>query len=325
MAATAAAWYDPDGVAFAEDADPQPTTTRARRVRGLAQGPAAMDSRALVGAIPNAALVVAHDGRIVAANRAADELFCRPVTDFQVEDLIPEALRPAHASLRRSSVSTGHSRAMGSGIVVAAARADGTTFPAEVSISPVDTDEGPATLAIIVDTSRSVERLATLEHQATHDPLTGLGNRVALHAFLADVFSLPAADRPVSVLAIDLDGLRDANRRLGHAGGDALLRGYAHRLVSLVRPVDFVARIGGDEFVVVCEGSTETSRVIAARLVGPHEERRGTRGGAPVLVTASIGLAARRGREGASTLLRRADDALLEAKLAGRCRVVEAR
>jgi diguanylate cyclase (GGDEF)-like protein len=101
------------------------------------------------------------------------------------------------------------------------------------------------------------------------------------------------------------------------------LRSFSARLRATVRAGDIVVRSGGDEFIVLCAGSMDTARLIAERLTGPIRERRS---GAPAgpEVTASIGLAARRGAERSDTLLRRADRALMSAKAAGRRQVVEA-
>jgi diguanylate cyclase (GGDEF)-like protein/PAS domain S-box-containing protein len=320
----ASGWYDPD--AIGNPAPPDMAAVATPPHQGWPGGGRliALDPAVLVSAMANAAVVVDHDGRIAAANGFADSLFERSVVGLPVEELVPESRRAAHATLRQASTSTGHSRPMGSGIAVQGVRPNGTTFPAEVSLSSIATSNGPATLAIVVDTSELAARMATLQRGALHDPLTNLGNRAALRAALDAVFALPVSQRPVTALAIDIDGLREANRRFGHGGGDALLLGYAQRLQAVVRPDDFVARIGGDEFVVLCAGPLETGRAVAARLTGPHRERRGRQGAAATSMTASVGIAARRGREGASSLLRRADEALLAAKGAGGCRVVEA-
>ena len=320
----ASGWYDPDAIGSPVPADTEADTAPSHG--GSPQGgrPDALDPAILVSAMANAALVVDHDGRIAAANDLADGLFERSVVDLLVEELVPESRRAAHAAFRRVSTSTAHSRPMGSGIAVHGVRPDGTTFPAEVSLSSIATADGPATLAIVVDTSELAARLATLQRNALLDPLTNLGNRAALRSALEAVFAFPVSQRPVTAIAIDLDGLRDANRTFGHAGGDALLRAYAHRLRTVVRSDDFVARTGGDEFIVLCAGPLETGRAVAARLTGPHRERRGRQGAAAGPTTASVGIAARRGREGAATLLRRADEALLAAKSTGGGRVVEA-
>ena len=103
-------------------------------------------------------------------------------------------------------------------------------------------------------TEQRVARDALL-HQAFHDPLTGLPNRLLLLDRLTQALSR-LARRPsiVSVIYLDIDRFRMINDSLGHTAGDQLLQAVAARLGDLVRPEDTLARTGGDEFVVLCEG-----------------------------------------------------------------------
>ncbi|WMT91640.1 EAL domain-containing protein [Pelagibacterium sp. H642] len=96
---------------------------------------------------------------------------------------------------------------------------------------------------------------ARIEHNAMHDPLTGLPNRRYLdHILEAHTRQSAGAKGHVSILHIDLDRFKQINDTLGHAAGDAMLIHAADVLKSAVRPTDFVARIGGDEFVILCLG-----------------------------------------------------------------------
>ncbi len=94
-----------------------------------------------------------------------------------------------------------------------------------------------------------------LNYQATHDALTGLPNRVLFLRKLSEALERSVTTkRGVSVMFVDLDKLKDVNDNIGHNVGDQLLNSIAKRLVSATRPSDLVARIGGDEFVVLCDG-----------------------------------------------------------------------
>jgi diguanylate cyclase (GGDEF)-like protein len=111
---------------------------------------------------------------------------------------------------------------------------------------------------------------ARIEHNALHDPLTGLPNR----RYLDDVLEMHAkrvakVAIPASILHVDLDRFKQINDTLGHAAGDAMLIHAAGILKSAVRQSDFVARIGGDEFVVFCLGekSGEELRTLAGRII----------------------------------------------------------
>ena len=94
----------------------------------------------------------------------------------------------------------------------------------------------------------------TLAHQAAHDPLTGLANRVRLQATLDAALARPVtrvASSGVGLLYLDVDAFKPVNDRYGHAAGDEVLQSIAHRLRAQVRPQDTVARVGGDEFAVI--------------------------------------------------------------------------
>ncbi len=168
------------------------------------------------------------------------------------------------------------------------------------------------------------ERTGQLRHQALHDALTGLPNRV-LALDRAEQMLARARRRhtPAAALYIDLDGFKHINDTFGHAAGDELLRIVAARLSGIVRESDTAARLGGDEFIVLAEGSTLDAgpELVAERLIEvlrvPYE--LGGEEARQVSVTASIGIAVGM-RESADELLRDADVALYEAKAAGKNR-----
>jgi len=150
------------------------------------------------------------------------------------------------------------------------------------------------------------------------DLLTALGNRGSY--FQALDSSIEAGDRP-AVLYIDVDGFKEVNDRLGRLAGDSALRVIARRLSSIVRPTDELARVGGDEFAILCAGDVTESQVIAiaARVVERLAEPISI-GDAPALkLGASVGIVFDYPRGTTSdTLLAAADDALCDAKAAGR-------
>jgi diguanylate cyclase (GGDEF)-like protein len=164
---------------------------------------------------------------------------------------------------------------------------------------------------------------ATLTKQATHDSLTGLPNRALLvdHIDRALIIA-KRSGRHVAVLLVDLDRFKQVNDSQGHATGDATLCMAADRLIAVLRPTDTVARIGGDEFVVLAPDilSDLDAMDLSARLIAALSQRA-TGGEEGERVTASIGIAVSiAGRGAAETLLEHADTAMYRAKsLGGAC------
>jgi diguanylate cyclase (GGDEF)-like protein len=168
------------------------------------------------------------------------------------------------------------------------------------------------------------EKTGQLRHQALHDALTGLPNRVlALDRAEQMLARSRRHDLPVAALYVDLDGFKDVNDTFGHAAGDELLRIVSARLQSVIREGDTAARLAGDEFIVLVDGSTLDAgpELVAERLLEalrrPYDMRAVI--GRELAMTASIGIAFGV-RESAEQLLSDADVALYEAKTSGRDR-----
>jgi diguanylate cyclase (GGDEF)-like protein len=163
--------------------------------------------------------------------------------------------------------------------------------------------------------------LATVSHQATHDALTGLPNRVLFLERL--VAAIPAAsDRAhLAVLFCDLDRFKEVNDTFGHAAGDELLRQVAARLRGVVRPGDTVGRLSGDEFAVILPGlpAAGDAHNLADRVAACFAEPFRLEG-VDVEVGTSVGVAVHVvGSQGtAETLLREADAAMYRHKEQGR-------
>jgi diguanylate cyclase (GGDEF)-like protein len=179
--------------------------------------------------------------------------------------------------------------------------------------------------AIPVPVTEDPEDLAALAHAATHDLLTGLPNRSLLHDRLAQALEAHregSAPGGLAVIFFDLDGFKKVNDSLGHRAGDELLSEAAQRILGIVRPSDVVARFGGDEFVVVCEGlSWELEALGVADRIRQTLERPFWIDGQDVYVSASLGVSYPRSPDDdADSLLSDADAAMFEAKRRGRGR-----
>ena len=168
---------------------------------------------------------------------------------------------------------------------------------------------------------RSRSYAKTQEFMALHDPLTGLSNRRLLAERVSQaIIHAKRYDSIMAVVYLDLDGFRQINNTLGHDVGDLLLKLVAARLVAAVRQEDTVARLGGDEFVIAMphvsnvKGVALAAEKIIKALSQPYSIQ-----GNKVWVTASagIGLYPFNGKD-VNTLLKNADAALLDAKLANK-------
>lgn len=176
-----------------------------------------------------------------------------------------------------------------------------------------------AQLAVALAWSTLTQDLA---RRAEEDPLTGLANRRCLDAALGDAIDRRVRPRELAVLTLDLDGFKAVNDTHGHGVGDGLLVAVAGRLLAEVREEDLVARVGGDEFLVLLCGAQAGARAVAVagRLV-IAVARPFRVGGHEVHVGASVGVAVDRGG-GAREVLEASDRAMYRAKHAGRGRVV---
>jgi diguanylate cyclase (GGDEF)-like protein len=157
------------------------------------------------------------------------------------------------------------------------------------------------------------------QHSALHDPLTGLPNRVLLMDRLA---RQAASGLGGAVLFVDLDRFKEVNDTFGHDVGDQLLVEVAHRMTTLLRPEDTLARLAGDEFVVLCDGVV--SEQVAVDLGGRIRDALSQPFPLPAgvaQVSASVGVVLVAAEADAERLLRDADMAMYQAKRAGRDQV----
>jgi len=163
-------------------------------------------------------------------------------------------------------------------------------------------------LAIAV---RKVQLHVQIQHDATHDRLTGLLNRHYLEAWVGQVVD----DEPAAVLMIDLDRFKEVNDTLGHHAGDDLLKEVATRLGRCLEDDDLPARFGGDEFAVFAPRVGEHEASLLAEKISQALEEPFALGESTVAVAASIGIAVSPEHgQTSELLLRRADLAMYDAK-----------
>lgn len=155
-----------------------------------------------------------------------------------------------------------------------------------------------------------------LYRDSTLDSLTGSGNRRLLDDVLAELPQGPDAVE-MSLLLLDIDHFKNVNDQFGHAIGDLCLNRLAHLLMTNLQPEQKLFRYGGEEFVVLTPGNAMDAHALAERLRTDVEDTQLIR---EAKITMSIGIATRRLHENAHDWMRRADDAMYEAKKLGRNR-----
>jgi diguanylate cyclase (GGDEF)-like protein/PAS domain S-box-containing protein len=205
-------------------------------------------------------------------------------------------------------------------------RADGAQLWGDCMITPVVEADGGTSgyVAVVRDITQEHDRELQLLDQAQTDPLTGLCNRRGLERCVAtlDLRLARGSGRPCWLM-LDVDHFKRVNDTHGHESGDAVLRALAANLQESAREGEVVARLGGEEFVLLMPSVTEeAAALVAERLRGRVEALKVATGGTTVRVTASIGVALQGQEEDWSEALRRADAALYAAKRSGRNRVV---
>ena len=177
------------------------------------------------------------------------------------------------------------------------------------------------------DVTREQERDAQLEFEVSHDYLTGLHNRRKCMQVLSRSVAEAASsgftsDTSLAVLFLDLDHFKEVNDAYGHAVGDGLLRDFACRLLAILDPSTFAARVAGDKFVVLLRNTSKSAaetfaHAVLRELATPFETC-----GRYISLSASIGIALlRETPESAETLLSHADTAMYSAKSSGQFQV----
>ncbi|MBF0329366.1 MAG: EAL domain-containing protein [Nitrospirae bacterium] len=239
-----------------------------------------------------------------------------------VHFLVPPNLRMRHTQLFKEFVEGDAMEiSLGKRGEIQGYRKDGTFFPAEASVSRFFHEDQWILVAALRDISERKKTEETLVWRATHDPLTKLPNRTLIKERLTSALTRTTYNKKnVGLIFIDLDSFKLVNDTYGHDAGDKLLISVTEILTNAVRPGDTVARISGDEFVVLCEqiDSEEKLIVIAERInesmripiiVNEHK----------VYISASIGMAIGHGTtHSAEALLRDADAAMYMIKEHGR-------
>jgi len=268
--------------------------------------------RSVVDASTDAILCIEAQGTIRTANPATSRILgCAhaELFDAKLTDFIPGLA---------ADIDMGLAALAGTPLERTAQTASGRRLPVEITLSRVATEEGLFT-AIVRDVSERQAQRRALEHQATHDPLTGLPNRTALARYLGTLLGQASASERVALLMLDLSRFKEVNDTLGHDVGDEVLREVARRFLAQLKGDAFISRIGGDEFAVVLPGVVDHAAIdkLARGLIEILRTPIDSRGVAiEVGVSIGIAVAPDHGLD-ARELLRHADVAMYAAKRHG--------
>ena len=275
--------------------------------------------RSLVESSDDAIISATPDGVVTSWNAAAERLFGYPPEEIlgQPLDLLtPEDRRAEWVEIRRRALSQGSVR---QGFETERLRKDRTLVAVAMTESPIyDGDTLTGISAIMRDITDRLAMEHEMKHRALHDTLTGLPNRALLANRCGQLLRADKrAGTRTGLLVIDLDRFKEVNNTFGYQVGDELLRQVGPRLAGVLRDVDTVASLGGDEFAVLlpdmhgADDVTTVAIALAAALEMPFHV-----GGVDLDVEARIGvvISGEHGQD-AATLLQHADFAMNYAKV----------
>ncbi len=261
------------------------------------------------------------EGRLMFVNRAAADLIELPSLDIAVDDPVSDHAPAAPEFLlvpAREAMRTGHT------IRVDNARfcgKNGGAIPVAYTASAVMSGGAPS--GAVIAFRDITERKAfedELHHHAFYDSLTGLANRRLLVERLDQALRQSALDRKTHALVfVDVDRFKSINDSLGHVTGDEFLVAIGVRMKGVVRSRDLLARIGGDEFVVLLEDVAGVDVAVAAarRICAAVEQPMVLPDGYELVASVSVGIALTEPGKTADDVLRNADVAMYEAKAKG--------
>ena len=286
--------------------------------------------RSAMDAVADALLFISADGSVEFANAAAESLLGSGridllgsriadtvlVTDEHTGRSLSDAVMKLSENGASSELRGYLERRSGSAV-------ERIPVSAEVGLYPGGNGvENRGAAVTIRDITKEKAAEEELRKQALHDELTGLPNRRLFDEHLLHAMWMRKRNPEYlfAVLFLDLDGFKGVNDNYGHQAGDALLVEIAGRFRENLRPTDAVARIGGDEFVMLLDNVRDRDNPVAvlerlARLIGEPFVYEGR----PITVTVSIGIAlSTEGTGGLEDFFRRADSAMYQVKMSGK-------
>lgn len=282
--------------------------------------------RSVIESATDAIILTDASGKILSWNGGAEKTFgykAREILEKPVSTLFLPIYTDIHTTNPEVNAlaSAGLLHPGTSAVEIRGVRKGGTELPLEVSVSSWQTREGTFYAGIIRDVTERKSLEDQLTHQALHDPLTKLPNRVLFRDRVEHALNRASRRHTeIAVLFVDLDNFKKVNDTLGHNAGDVLLMTVAERLQGCLRASDTASRLGGDEFAVLIEDTTDTNGgILVAERILQILRKPVDISGRNVFVGASIGIAVSSDLASTPvTLLRNADVAMYMAKSQGK-------
>ncbi|WP_069190048.1 diguanylate cyclase domain-containing protein [Candidatus Terasakiella magnetica] len=280
--------------------------------------------KSILNTVSEGIITFNSDGVIQTFNPAAEKVFAmaaREAIGKHIEELMPEGTRDKYRRIFERKISHGRSKMMGRAIEFEGLNQDKGEFPLEMTVSSAQVGSERLFTAVLRDITERIQNVERIRHMAHHDTLTGLPNRHLFKDRLFHAIKLSKRyDKCLVLMFIDLDKFKPINDTLGHEAGDTVLIEVARRFRNIIRESDTVARIGGDEFIILLEelDTTESGPLVAQKVLDCLKEPI-IAAGEECYLGSSIGMSCfPEDSMDAEELMRCADEAMYAVKTSGR-------
>jgi diguanylate cyclase (GGDEF)-like protein/PAS domain S-box-containing protein len=263
------------------------------------------------------------NGNIIFWNESALRIFGytgEEIAGKPLTILMPEKYRDAHQKGLQHTKSRGESKYIGKTTEMHALRKNGDVFPIELSVSMWKSGEDYYYSGILRDITKRKNLESELKTLAATDTLTQVFNRIKYYEIMKrEMERTRRYDHPLSIIMFDIDHFKKVNDIYGHAVGDYVLRTLTQIVKENLRETDYLVRWGGEEFIIIApDTDLKKAEILAERNRKASEKYKYEHTGK---VTVSFGVTQFIKDDNEDTVIKRADDALYEAKRKGRNRV----